>query len=264
MKQCYNIIAEQLSILIILIIFSIIPITLIFAAMSSDNYKIDADSINIGGSQSNSANYKMEDTVGEVGTSGSTSTNYKLNAGYQAMLSDLPVLSFSISDTSIGFGAFFSTDKRYATSNTNGDTSQPANTNPTYVTVFTNAENGLIVFARSKGNGTGADGNGSAGLYKSAGATKLIPAVAANLVANNTEGYALYVKNVAANLTAASGFDGETATGVISATSQTILSTTGVISADNTADVALKAGIEIDTAHGSYADIVTLICTGKF
>ncbi|MEK7585432.1 MAG: hypothetical protein AAB455_02890 [Patescibacteria group bacterium] len=71
--------------------FIIISLLLLpsFAALAyvaaSTNYRIQADSINIGGQLSTSNNYKLEDTVGEVATGDSSSTNYKVKAGYQAM-----------------------------------------------------------------------------------------------------------------------------------------------------------------------------------
>ena len=53
--------------------------------MSSTNYKIQSDSVNVGGGNSTSTNYRLESTVGEVATGQSTSTNYQLLAGYQQM-----------------------------------------------------------------------------------------------------------------------------------------------------------------------------------
>lgn len=53
--------------------------------MSSASYKIQSDSINVGGASSNSTNYKMEDTAGEIATGESSSANYSLKAGYQQM-----------------------------------------------------------------------------------------------------------------------------------------------------------------------------------
>lgn len=53
--------------------------------MSSSSYKIQSDSINFGGGQSNSASYKLESTAGEVATGDSSSSNYRLLAGYQQM-----------------------------------------------------------------------------------------------------------------------------------------------------------------------------------
>lgn len=52
---------------------------------SSTNYRIQSDSLNVGGLRQTSTNYISEDTIGEVGTGISTSTLYKLKAGYQPM-----------------------------------------------------------------------------------------------------------------------------------------------------------------------------------
>jgi hypothetical protein len=176
-----------------------------------------------------------------------------------------PLLSFAVTDLDIGFGTFSSTAKRYANSDKSGDTSEAGNDEPTKITVSTNAANGLVVSARSKGDSTtGAEGNGSAGLYKSAGTTRLIPAATAASITTGTEGYALYVKNEGANLTVSASWLDESATGTISTTGQTIISTAGTISTLNTADVALEAAIATDTLAGSYADIITLTGTGKF
>ena len=53
--------------------------------MSSTNYKIQSDSVNIGGGRSTSTNFGLESTVGEIATGNSSSTNYQLRAGYQQM-----------------------------------------------------------------------------------------------------------------------------------------------------------------------------------
>lgn len=53
---------------------------------SSPNYRIQVDSLNVGGIREFSVNYRAEDTIGEIGTDESQSTNYKLKAGYQQML----------------------------------------------------------------------------------------------------------------------------------------------------------------------------------
>jgi len=54
--------------------------------MSSPNYQIESDSINIGGLDvSTSTNYSLKDTIGEVATGNSTSTSYNLYAGYRQM-----------------------------------------------------------------------------------------------------------------------------------------------------------------------------------
>lgn len=50
--------------------------------MGSSTYKIQSDSINVGGAPSTSTSYGLNDTQGEVGTGYSNSTNYYMHAGY--------------------------------------------------------------------------------------------------------------------------------------------------------------------------------------
>jgi hypothetical protein len=53
--------------------------------MSSPNYRIQSDSLNVGGVRESSTNYRMEDTVGEIATGELSSATFKLKAGYQQM-----------------------------------------------------------------------------------------------------------------------------------------------------------------------------------
>ncbi len=53
--------------------------------MQSTNYRIQSDSINLGGGFSSSTNYSLESTGGEVGTGELSSASYQLKAGYQQM-----------------------------------------------------------------------------------------------------------------------------------------------------------------------------------
>lgn len=54
--------------------------------MQSTNYRIQSDSINMGGGLSSSTNYTLESTAGEVATGDSDSASYGLRAGYQQMV----------------------------------------------------------------------------------------------------------------------------------------------------------------------------------
>ena len=61
-------------------------LTLSFAqVMQSPSYRIQSDSINIGGGLSSSTSYTLESTAGELATGPSDSTSYGLRAGYQQM-----------------------------------------------------------------------------------------------------------------------------------------------------------------------------------
>lgn len=59
----------------------------IAAVMTSSSYKIQSDSVNVGGLSSGSASYGLQDTAGEVATGDSSSASFNLKAGYQQMVS---------------------------------------------------------------------------------------------------------------------------------------------------------------------------------
>lgn len=64
--------------------------------MSSQNYRIQSDSLNVGGIPENSQTYKTDDTIGEIFDSESKSANYIIKAGYQRMQET--TISISVSD----------------------------------------------------------------------------------------------------------------------------------------------------------------------
>lgn len=69
----------------IILLFFLSGISSFAQVMQSTNYRIQSDSVNVGGLFSSSTNYGLEDTTGEVGTGFSSSTNYEIGAGYQQM-----------------------------------------------------------------------------------------------------------------------------------------------------------------------------------
>lgn len=78
---------------IALISFSAVRVS----AMTSTNFQILWDSINIGGDDiSSSTNFKLRDTIGEHGSGTSTSANFQLSAGYRVGDVQEPTLTFSI------------------------------------------------------------------------------------------------------------------------------------------------------------------------
>jgi hypothetical protein len=168
-----------------------------------------------------------------------------------------PLFSFSISQTSIGFGSFANTTKRWATTDTNGLTSEPGSGNPTQISITTNAPNGAVVMAKSTGSTV------AAGLYKAIAPAKLIAAVASSAVTTGTEGYGLYVKN-ATSYTIDEGFDNDTTSDLAISTAFQPIATLAAAASAATADVALSAAINGTTPAGTYADTITLEATGKF
>lgn len=67
------------------------------SAMTSTNFQILWDSVNIGGDDiSSSTNFRLRDTIGEHGSGTSTSANFKLSAGYRVGDVQEPTLTFTI------------------------------------------------------------------------------------------------------------------------------------------------------------------------
>lgn len=91
----------------------------------SNNYKIERDSLNVGGGFGTSSNFQLEDTVGEVGTGESQSDNYSILAGYQQSLEETYISISSPSDISMdsinGLIGGFSTSSAQWTVTTNNN-----------------------------------------------------------------------------------------------------------------------------------------------
>ncbi len=130
----------------LLILILLIPSTFLFAAMQSSGYKIQTDSINIGGGRGNSTNFIEEDTIGEIGTGYSTSTSYATNSGYQATLANyiaitnaanvtLPNLGGISGGNSVGSSAWSVTTDDQA----GYQLTISASTNPALISTSTNA-----------------------------------------------------------------------------------------------------------------------------
>lgn len=168
-----------------------------------------------------------------------------------------PTLTFTISDTTIGFGTLTTADIYYATGDENGATVEPGANLPVNLVVSTNAASGAAITVQDEGDGS------AAGLYKATTPTHRIDAVASNTVAAGTEGYGVYGKG-ASGLTIDEKFnDDGAADGPITRAAQTFASSTGPVSSADV-DLTLKAGISGITPPGNYADTITVICTGIF
>ncbi len=83
------------GLLMFFIVSSMIPLYKIFAqAMQSTTYKIQSDTVNVGGKDiSTSPSYKLGDTAGELGTGDSNSANYNMHAGFWQMQESYIALS---------------------------------------------------------------------------------------------------------------------------------------------------------------------------
>ena len=238
---------KTIYILIIIFITVLSPFKKVIS-MQSNNYKIEKDSINFGGTDNGqSDSYKLSDTMGEIGTGESDSANYTMKAGYRQVVD--PSLSFAVSAVDLDFGTM-DTNIRYTTAS-GGAAAEPANGSPSVLTLSTNADNGAEITIRSA----------NAGLNRSAPSSNTISATGPSTVAGGSESYAPYAKN-ASGLTIPAGFQtgGTTA---VTTSDQTFITVAAPVSG-GTVDFLAKAGISGSTLAGSYSDTVTLVATGKF
>jgi len=111
----------------------LLPIS-VWAAMSSTNYYIYADSVETGGGLSAGGVYSLEDTLGEGIISQTGGTTYIINAGYQAMV--FGSLSMNISSNAINLGTLSTTT---------------VITNTTTVTISTDAADGYYMSIQTAG-----------------------------------------------------------------------------------------------------------------
>lgn len=71
----------------------------VLAIMSSNDYYIEEDSVNMGGRDDEySANYQLRESIAGTATGIFTSSNYMLGAGYQQMIREPAMLSCNISN----------------------------------------------------------------------------------------------------------------------------------------------------------------------
>ncbi len=167
-----------------------------------------------------------------------------------------PTLTFSITDTQIGFGTITSAALRYATADEVGAASVPGNGAPTTVSASTNAQSGLVIEVKDTNAAAGS------GMYNSSPATTLTSR-ASTAVSAGTIGFGVYAKN-ASNITLDEAFDHDSSSDLAISTSfQTIASTTAAVSSASF-DVSTIAAVAASTAPGDYADTLTLVATGKF
>lgn len=194
--------------------------------MSSANYKIWADSLNLFGGDSTSTNYNLSDTGGELGTGDMTSANYKMSIGYWEMFLE-PVLIFSINDTTINLGTL---------------SSAAVTSGSTTLTTATNAFRGYVVTVREE-----------TGLKNATG--YVIADVADNAVSAGSEEYGIIT----------SGADGQlnSADTAIIATPQIVAQHDTFTDNVNTT-VTFKAAISNSTEAGNYSHNVDFIATGRF
>ncbi|MFA5871988.1 MAG: hypothetical protein WC858_04720 [Parcubacteria group bacterium] len=72
------------------------------AQMSSGSYKINADSINVGGAPSGSGSYYLNDTIGEIATGEGASGTYEMKAGFWYMVNTYLTLTVDTENKYLG------------------------------------------------------------------------------------------------------------------------------------------------------------------
>jgi len=210
--------------------------------MSSPNYKIEKDSLNIGGDYESSANYKMRNTIGEIATDLATTTNYKITAGYQA---EVPlVLIFSITDNTADLGLL---------------TTSGPKTDTTGFRVATNGSDGYAVTISGNtltSNSSSADIDALTTPSLSSPGTEQF---GINLVANTSP---LVGSNPSGGLgQAASGYN--TANYFKFVSGDSIANCSGFSSVTNFT-ISYLGNISTNTVAGDYSTLLTLIATGTF
>ncbi len=233
--------------------------------MSSSSFKIQADTLSVGGGRAASGSFVVQDTIGEIATGENlTSASFRGCAGYQCFLS-AGFISFSIkegltSPGTTGAGVGLGTLSPSAVKTSNG-----TSVNSIFITAASNANGGTVITAKGL--------NG--GLASAMVPADIIPSATATLVAG-TPGYGLCVFSVGQSVSSpttfnkvapyASACDKTTnhSVGVVDATPRTILNAAGQFQG-GTAEILVKAAVSsISKAHPDYGDTVTFIISSTF
>ncbi|MEO0077148.1 MAG: hypothetical protein ABIK19_05730 [candidate division WOR-3 bacterium] len=208
------------------IILNLFP-AVVFAYMSSENYILWLDSLNIAGEEtSSSTNYKLRDTMGEIGSGILTSENYRSLVGFRRIEAE-PMIAFWISANSINFGTL--------------PLGSVVTANHT-VSTRTNAEHGYATTIYEDGNLrtiTGSD----------------IDDVTDGEVTANFEEYGIRTSGAHGQMN-----DADYA---ITSSPQTVASYSSWINL-STVTITYKVSISATTAAGYYSHTVTLVTTGRF
>jgi len=229
--------------------------------MTSTNFRVQTDSLNMGGNSSNSTTYSAQDTLGEWSTGENMAgVTYQSCSGYQCFQS-APYVSFSVKTGPASPG-------------TTGDplsfgmlsaSSVATSSKSIFITLTSNAERGTVVFVH--------DLNG--GLKRVSHASDAIPSASATLMPG-VQGFGLCVFAVGQGSDSPSAllgvfpFSGSCdkaslhIVGGISAVDQSVLQSSGPVSG-GTAELLVKAAISTSTTAGDdYVDAMTFVATPTY
>lgn len=239
--------------------------TVLADTMTSASYKIEADTLSIGGNRSTTASYTIEDTIGEMSTGQDlSSAGFRACSGYQCFMGE-SYISFSVKEGtvapgSVGVGVDLGEFSVSAVSGSNG-----TSVNSIFVSAETNASGGSVITVR--------DANG--GLQSASNPAAEITSATASLVAG-TEGYGLCVQSATESAESPSNFDVDApyasacdktsghSVGLVDATDRTILDSNAEL-AGGEAEILVKSAVSTVTpAAVDYRDTLTFIFTATF
>lgn len=243
-------------------IFAVVAFGASAQVMSSSNYKVQADSLNVGGNSSTSTNYSVTDTIGETATGeGLSSANFTACSGFECFQS-LPYVSFSVAEGTSSPGTPGGSINFGTLSLTAVSTSDGSTINSVFVAAQTNSTAGSQIQVTSA----------NSGLARLSAPTQKISSATATLSAG-VAGYGVCVFSSTQGtgsptaLTAASPYNGSCtkttghAVGIVDTTHRTVLSTTGALQT-GTAEILVKASPSVTTPAGAdYQDTLTFTYT---
>lgn len=235
--------------------------------MSSASFKVQADTLSIGGGAATSASFELEDTLGEMATGEDlSSASFKACSGYQCFQQGA-YLAFSVKEGLTEGGAVegAGVDLGYLDSSS-VKTSNNSDVNSIFINAESNGVGGSVVTVRSAKSGLGSE---------SVPADEIASATA-SLVAG-TEGYGICVYSVTqgpyspSNLTKVSPYnDADCSTtvghdaGLIDGTDRNILTASGQLSGGQAEILVKAAASSISPSHLDYKDTLTFIMTSTY
>lgn len=219
---------KKLFISLVLLLTLNFPAVASCVGMNSENFKLFADVVSVGGSEPVSENYRVFNTEGEasgVDPTKTTSTNFQVHAGFQAMANTIYV-STAPSASSLSLG-----ELSVSSVSSNSET----------VTINTNSPTGYTTTIQEDGNlRSGADD---------------INDVADGTVTAGTEEYGVRTSGIAGQMNSA-----DTA---ITGIAQSVAASSTPVNNEVTT-LAYKAGISASTAYGNYSHQVTFTTTVNY
>ena len=164
-------------------------------------------------------------------------------------------------DSAVGFGTWTggNTDERFATSDGNGATSEPASaTDPAQLTVSSNGAGGVSISVKS------INSNSTAGLYSTSASKEIAADASSDINGGTIEGFAVYA-SAASSLTIDEGFDDDGDTDLaVSTTNQAFAASAATPISGATVDVEMNASILGTTPAGSYSTVVAFTATPTY